>query len=459
MINNMSRILIVDDDRDLRKILKDTLTRRGYDVILAGSGQEALQMLEEAPVDLVISDLMMPGIKGIDLLVEIHQLYPEIGFLMMTAYGTVETAVEAMQKGAFDFLTKPFSISQIESRVERFYEYRSLREENSKLKKELKTQNLNKTIVGQSRAIQDLFYHIEIVAKSDAPVFLIGESGTGKELIAQAIHDQSSRADKPFLKINCAAVPETLFESTLFGHERGSYTGALKMQKGLFEEAHQGTLLLDEISEIPHNLQAKLLRVLQENRVTRVGNTQETEVDVRVIATTNRDIRQLVSAAKFREDLYFRLNVFPIEVPALRDRKEDIPILIDHFLRTYCQKYKLELKSMHPDSLDLMVNQNWDGNVREVENTVERAILYSGRSDTIQPEHIRLERPVLSKITAGSPSKEILNIADMERQLIYKALQATNNHRTKAAELLGITVRTLRNKLNTFGDGNEDESE
>ncbi len=446
----MKKILVVDDDAHLRMVLDETLVAGGYQVETADSGQKALELLKNQPFDLVITDLMMPGIKGIELLEESKKINPDVGFMVISAYGTIETAVDAMKKGAFDFITKPFSITQIESRVTHYFEYRALQEENKNLKRLLQKNELETKLIGSSDKMQEVFYHIDVVAKSDATVFLRGESGTGKELIAKAIHDNSERADKPFLKINCAAVPDTLFESTLFGHEKGAFSGAYKSKKGIFEECDGGTLLLDEISEIPYNMQAKLLRVLQEMRVTRVGSTMEIPIDVRIIATSNRDIEQLVEEQKFREDLFFRLNVFPIIVPPLRKRREDIPLLVNHFIEKFRKKYKYRSKSITPEVLDRLVTHDWPGNVRQLEHVIERAVLYSGKDEFMTEKHFILEMERRKKNARSGSDGDVLPLAEMEKRMIFKALEQTNHHRTKAAELLGITVRTLRNKLHQF---------
>lgn len=445
----MKRILVVDDDENIRAILAETLRNNNYEIEDAESGEAALQKFKESDFDLIISDLMMPGIKGLDLITEVKKIREDVGFLLISAYGTVEKAVDAMKRGAFDFITKPFSISQIESRVERYFEYCSLKEENKTLKRRLIDQKLKSKLIGQGRLAKELSNNIEIVAKSDATVFIHGESGTGKELIAKSIHDNSDRSEKPFLKVNCAAVPETLFESTLFGHEKGSFSGAYRNQNGIFEECNGGTLLLDEITEIPYNMQAKLLRVLQEHTITKVGNAVEIPVDVRIIATSNRDIKKMVDNSELREDLFFRLNVFPINVPSLRERKEDIPLLVDHFLKMLKEKYKYDEKEIKSDTLNTLMQYNWPGNIRELENLLERAVLYSGKEKIITKEHIKFE--VGEKRAAVNPEDSAaMNLAEMEKKLIYQALEKTNNHRTKAAELLGITVRTLRNKLHQF---------
>jgi len=453
----MKRILVVDDDDHLRMVMKETLVSCDYDVETAESGSHALEILKEQSFDWVITDLMMPGIKGTELLEKAKELYPDLGFIVISAYGTIDTAVEAMKKGSFDFITKPFSISQIESRVEHFFSYRALEDENKNLKRRLQSHELETKLIGQSQAVQDVLYNVNIVASSDASVFILGDSGTGKELIAKAIHDNSERASKPFMQINCAAVPETLFESTLFGHEKGSFSGAYKNQKGIFEECDGGTLLLDEISEMPYNLQAKLLRVLQEMKISRVGNPEQISVDVRIIASSNKDIESYVKDNKFREDLFFRLNVFPIKISPLNERREDIPLLVDHFLKTFKKKYKYKNKMLSENSMNMLMEYNWPGNVRQLQHVIERAILYSAKDELIEEKHIILEmQDNKSDMETGDSGLSLMSLADMEKKMIYKALEQTNNHRTKAAELLGITVRTLRNKLHQFEDGGED---
>lgn len=451
----MKRILVVDDDLSLRTILEETLSTAGFKVKIAKDGKSALEFLGEDQFDLVISDLMMPGMTGIEFMVAAKSMDEHLGFLIITAYGTVETAVEALQRGAFDFVTKPFSISQIESRVNRYFEYQDLKSENKALKRKLSDERKHTHLIGKSPEMLRVFSQISTVARSDAPVFIQGESGTGKELIAQSIHDGSDRSDKPFLKINCSAIPESLFESTLFGHEKGSFTNAIKMHKGLFEEADCGTLLLDEISEIPTSMQAKLLRVLQNHTITRVGNTQELDVDVRVIATSNQDLERLIRDGHFRADLYYRLNVFPIMVPPLRQRNSDIPLLVDHFLAKFKAKYLFTNKDIAAESLKSITMMDWPGNVRQLENIIERAVLYSGDNEKITHADFNLEADVLNANDTGS-IKTVTTIAEMEKQMIHNALKRTSNNRTQAADLLGISVRTLRNKLHLYDEMNED---
>ncbi|MCF7886315.1 MAG: sigma-54 dependent transcriptional regulator [Candidatus Marinimicrobia bacterium] len=446
----MYKILVVDDDYGIRSIMKDALKNENYNVKIAESGEDGLQYIKNQSFDLVITDMVMPpGINGIELMEKALKINGELGFIVITAYGTIKTAVEALKKGAFDFITKPFSVSQMTSRIERFFENYELKEENKQLKQELSYEKKFKRLVGKSKPMRTIYEQIDVVADSSAPVLLQGESGTGKELIAQAIHDHSNRSNKPFIRINCAAIPETLFESTLFGHEKGAFTHAIKTKKGLFEEAQEGTLLLDEISEIPISMQAKLLRVLQEEEITRVGGSKDIPINVRVIATTNRDIRKLIKEEKFRSDLYFRLNVFPIKVPPLRNRTGDIPILINHFINKFKKKYNYEDKDISQELIDVLCNKKWPGNVRQLENLVERAILYSGENSKLKIEHFDMESHPIS-IDDEQMSNDFVTIDEMEKRLILRTLKKTDNNRTKAAEILGVSVRTIRNKLNQY---------
>jgi len=318
------------------------------------------------------------------------------------------------------------------------------------LKRRLEKETKYREIVGKSEMIKKILEQIDIVARTDLPVLIVGESGTGKELIAEAIHYNSDRNDGPFIRVNCSAIPETLFESTLFGHEKGAFTNAMRTFKGMFEEANGGTFLLDEISEIPITMQAKLLRVLQEGKITRVGSTREIPIDVRIIATTNQDMRQLVKKGKFREDLFFRLNVFPIHVPPLRERIEDVPLLVEHFMKKYCEKYNSRIeKEIDDDALEFLMRYDWPGNIRQLENVIKRAILLSAEESVIKRKHFHIELDEIDR----KQTKDfdfVMSIAEMERKLIFTALRKTKNNRTHAAKLLGISVRTLRNKLNEY---------
>ncbi len=442
------RLLIVDDDNSMRSILQEALEGGSYDVKTARDGEAAIKFINSNEVDLVITDLMMPGINGLDLMMTVRKTHPDLGFIFITAYGTVETAVKAMHEGAFDFITKPFSISQIETRVERYFNMEHLRQENRELKQKLAVDQRFKKLVGKSVGFQKIFEQIDIVSKSDVPVLIQGESGTGKELIASAIHEASNRSGGKYLKINCSAIPETLFESTLFGHEKGAFTNAHKAHVGLFEEASGGTLLLDEVSEMPALLQAKLLRVLQEGTISRVGSNKELKVDTRIIATSNRNIKEIVNAGEFRSDLFFRLNVFPIKVPPLRTRKEDIPVLVDHFMKKLKKKYGYDEKTVDPEVMNAFQEYDWPGNVRQLENILERALLYSMKSNSIRLSDISFETEVSNN--SSSLDDEIMSIPEMEKRLILKTLKQTRNNRTEAARILGVSTRTLRNKLHQY---------
>lgn len=442
-------ILVVDDDNYIRLFLQETLEGKGYRVELAEDGKAALAKVKAEPPDLVLTDLKMPKMDGLELLQAINKLDQPPGVIIITAYGTVETAVKAMKEGAFDYLTKPFSITEIESRLSRYFEINSLRRENRHLKKQLQAQAVITDMIGQSREILDVMQVVEMVSRSDAPVFIQGESGTGKELVATAVHRRSDRADRPFLQLNCAAIPENLMESTLFGHIQGSFTGASKTTKGIFEEADGGTLLLDEISEISPGMQAKLLRVLQEQQFTKVGSHKPIDVDVRIVATSNRDIKALVREGQFREDLFYRLNVVPILVPPLRERKDDIPILLDHFLDLFCRKYGQHKKTISTDTRRQLEHYGWPGNVREMKNSTERAILFAGDLPQLEMEHFfpssSRETSSLASDFTGSNT-----IAEVEKQAILATLEGTGNNRTQAARILDISVKTLRNKLKLY---------
>ncbi|MFQ6604300.1 MAG: sigma-54-dependent transcriptional regulator [Fidelibacterota bacterium] len=443
------KLMVVDDDYSMRSILKDALTSSGYDVSIAKNGEEAFDSLKDNPCDLVITDFVMPRVNGPELMAMTKEKFPDTGFIFITAYGTVETAVKTLKDGAFDFITKPFSISQIESRVQRYFEYISLVGENRALKRKLSDKEKYQVLIGESPGIKAIHSQIEIVCNSDAPVFIQGESGTGKEIIARTIHNTSNRADKPFIKINCSAIPETLYDSTFFGHEKGAFTSAIKQHKGLFEEADGGTLLLDEITETTPAMQAKLLRVLQENKINRVGSTKEIPVDVRIIATSNQSIADEIQEGNFRADLYYRLNVFPIVVPPLRERLEDVPLLVKHFLEKFNAKYKGKKKRIDQEIIDDLCRRDWPGNVRQLENLIERAILYAGNNIKLSLENFR-EDIIPHPPQESQPFSRNMSIAEMEKHLIISTLERTNNNRTRAAEILGINVRTLRNKLQQY---------
>lgn len=444
------QILLVDDEYQMRSILSESLQAMGYSTQEAKNGVHATEILETQSFDLVITDLKMPQMDGLELMSRILKKYPNTGILIITAYGTIEAAVDALQSGAFDFLTKPFSISQLGTRVQRYFEYTDLKQANQGLRRKITSLQRSKKIIGQSPSLLRVLEQIDVVAKSDVPVLIQGESGTGKELVASSIHESSDRADKPFLKINCSAIPETLVESILFGHEKGAFTNAVSTRQGLFEEADNGTLLLDEISEMPIHLQAKLLRVLQEQSLTRVGSSKEISVDVRIIATTNRNIEELIVDGGFRSDLYYRLNVFPIIIPPIRDRRDDIQLLVRHFIETFRKKYGFEKKDVSEEAWEIILKYDWPGNVREIENLVERAILYSGNGIQLKENHFHLQPLRRNHKSNGALVVGSVSMAEVEKYVILKTLKICDDNRTKAADILGITSRTLRNKLSQY---------
>jgi len=440
------QILVVDDEPLMRDFLYEAFRRKGYRVNVAPDGLEALQMLEKANYDMVLTDVKMPRLSGLEVLEKVKEMSPETKVVMITAYGTIENAVESMKLGAFDYITKPFSVDEIELVVKRAIDYQKLVDENRRLRSELGERYSFSNIVGKSRKMQSIFSLVKTVARSRSTVLISGESGTGKELIARAIHYNSPRKNRPFVKVNCAAVPSELMESELFGHEKGAFTGAIKRRTGRFEQADGGTLLLDEISEMTPALQAKLLRVLQEREFERVGGTETIHVDVRIISTTNRDLKQEIEKGRFREDLFYRLNVIPIELPPLRLRKEDIPLLCEHFLRKYSRENGVAIEQISSEALKLLMNYDWPGNVRELENCIERAVVVcKDRQLTPKdlPKELMKEEP--SICTGGLQVGSTLREA--EKALILRTLESCDGNRTQAAKLLGITTRTLRNKL------------
>ena len=441
--------MIVEDDSLVREFIVETLERKGYSVDQADSGEQAIKMLGYAEYDLVITDLKMHRLSGMDVLKEAHEVQPDCRVMVVTAFGTIENAVEAMKIGACDYITKPFTADELEILVERALDYKRLREENLYLKKELAESYSFDNLVGQSPSMRKIFELIKNIAASPSTVLISGETGTGKELVARAIHYNSDRANEPFIKMNCAALPEGLIESELFGHEKGAFTGAIRTTKGRFEQAHSGTLLLDEISEIPSSTQAKLLRVLQERELERLGSGQTIPLDVRIIATSNHDLRAEVKKGSFRDDLYFRLQVIPIDLPPLRERLEDIPVLSDYFLQKYCQREGLPLKTLSEKVKKLFMSYSWPGNVRELENYIERAVVIS-RSQELKVSDFPIEIAVGSSALVSADTDTGQTIAEMERRLIIKTLEANNWNKAKTAEILGITTRTLRNKLNEY---------
>jgi DNA-binding NtrC family response regulator len=449
-----ARILVVDDDELVNEYVQETLRRMGHQVQTATSAEEGLRLTEEESFDLVYTDVKMPGASGLDVLERVKDRFPETMVVLITAFGDVEMAVGAMKAGAFEFMLKPCSPEQIEMVTRRALEFGRLRTENELLKRSQKEELSVRKLVGTSRPMQDLYRIMTSTAPHDTTVLITGESGTGKELIARRIHFESKRADGPWVTFNCAAVPEQLAESELFGHEKGAFTGAHKTTRGRFEVADGGTLLLDEIGEMKLELQAKLLRVLQERHIERVGSTDPLPVDVRILATTNRNLEQEVAAGRFRQDLYFRLNVISIQVPPLRDRREDIPALLDHYLAVYAARTGKEVIGIDEAAVRLLSEYAWPGNVRELSNAMERAVVLT--------DHRKLRRddfPMSFRMGGHSSgaleADDDLSLKTMERRLIIRALERTAGNRKQAAELLGIAIRTLRNKINEYGLRNE----
>lgn len=444
------KLLIVDDDFAIRSFLEEALKDAGYQVEKADNGKSAIKILENQKIDLIITDLKMPEVDGLELLSIVKEKFQDTGLLLMSAYGTVDDAVQAMKIGAFDFVTKPFSITEIETRVKRFFEFQDLKTENVKLKKKISTEEKFTSLIGNSEKMKEVYRRIEMVSKSDVSVLVTGESGTGKELVSREIHNNSLRNNNPYLQINCAAIPENLVESTLFGYEKGSFTGALKTTNGVFQESNTGTLLLDEVTEVSTGMQAKLLRVLQEKVVVKVGSHTPQKIDVRIISTSNQNVIKLVEDKDFREDLFYRLNVFPIEIPPLRERMEDLPLLVDYFLMKIADKYVVEKKIISTPALDKMFTHSWPGNVRELVNVIERAFLYAGTGEQILESHITMEvnNTSLQKTTHNFDG--LSSLEEIERRAIFATLRKTKNNRTKASKILDISVRTLRNKLNLY---------
>lgn len=445
-----AHILIIDDEEKMRLLLERVLNKHGAFVETAKDGDEAIRRIESHRYDIVLADIKMPGISGMDVLKTTTALHPESQVIMMTAFGTVDSAVEAMKAGAYHYINKPFKMDELLLIINKALEEKSLRREVQTLRKEVQTKYCFDNIIGKSKAMQGVFDIIRRVADSKSTILIYGQSGTGKELVAKAIHYNSSRRDKPFVTINCSALPETLLESELFGHVKGSFTGAIANKKGLFEEAHQGTIFLDEIGEISPALQVKLLRVLQEKEIKRVGSTTTTVVDIRLIAATNKDLEEEVRLGNFRDDLYYRLSVIPIHLPPLKERPEDIPLLANHFMAKYAAETNSPVKSISKEAMRYLVNYHWPGNVRELENVIERALTL-GRSDTILPEdlppHIRTEKP---PSTEAEPERDP-TLEELEREYIKKILRKVRGHKIEAAKILGIDRRTLYRKEKKYG--------
>lgn len=473
------RVLIIEDDSMLLEFLEENLSMNNYQVDAFESPVDAKEFLENHKVDLVLTDVKMDEMTGDEVLSHVTGNYPNTGVIMMTSFGNITHAVRALQKGAFDYITKPFKAKEIIYRINRFFESDTLNftkerkvetlddakdEKADKVSPQKSSGELiqpsDKRFIGQDEQIQKLMDILPRIAESKAPVMIQGESGTGKEVFANLIHQNSNRSDKPYIKINCANLPKELVESTLFGHVKGAFTGAISDKKGAFEEASGGTILLDEITEIDTNIQAKLLRVLQEKEFHRVGSQESIKADVRIIATSNRNIAKAIEEGQFREDLYYRLNVFPISIPPLRNRKDDIPLLVDYFIDRYAKQYGIESKQASEELMEYLTQRKWNGNVRELENKIHRGVILSTGSEIITLDHIennlfsKVDLEVSKKVLSDLP---LMSIEDMELQLIKKALEHTQGNQKEAAKILGITDRTIRNKIKKASAGDEEE--
>lgn len=448
-------ILVVDDETSQRELLEMVLSEEGYSVEMASNGEEAVKKVSDRFYNLVVMDLKMPGMGGLQALKEIKQISPTVQVLIITAYASVDSAVDAMRSGALSYLTKPVDLEELKIQVEKTMEFSDLVAENVALRAQVEGSFQASEIIGESPKLFEIFEALKMVAPTDATVLILGESGTGKELIADAIHLNSPRAKGPLVKVNCAALPETLLESELFGHEKGSFTGATSRREGRFKLADGGSLFLDEIAEMSLLLQAKLLRVIQTKTFERVGGTESIKVDVRMIVATNRDLDVEVQEGRFREDLYYRLNVIPVTLPALRERREDIPLLADYFLKKISERNSKNIRGFSPKVVDLLMRSRWRGNIRELENVVERALIMA-RGEYIQPEdlpaNIQDQESMESiGVTPGRPLSEV------EKEAITQTLRLTGGNRTEAAKLLGISRRTLQYKLKEYGITARDE--
>jgi two-component system response regulator PilR (NtrC family) len=454
-------VLVVDDERSMREFLAIFLSRAGYTVDAAASGAEARRAMAAKEHDLVITDLQMPDASGLDVLAECKSLHPETQVIVVTAYATAETAIAAMKAGAYDYLVKPFKLDEVGLIVERAFERRLLMRHNVALRDEIKGRYRLDRLLGKSAAMQRVFDMLRKIAPARTSVLLVGESGTGKELAARALHELSPRADHNFVAVNCGAIPETLIESELFGHVKGSFTGATADRPGLFEAAHGGTLMLDEVAELPLAMQVKLLRVLQERKVKPVGGVSEREVDVRVVAATNRDLETEVEKGTFRQDLYYRLNVIQVRMPPLRDRREDVPLLVDHFVKKYAAEHAHPITGVDADAMAALTAHNFPGNVRELENLVERAVTLAsdGRitADAL-PDLSRGDRTAVARADLPPTGFDLeRELEAFERGFILKALERTDGNRTTAARLLGISFRSMRYRLSKLGIAGADD--
>ena len=462
-----SRILIVDDEESIREFLEIMLKKEGYEVSTAEDGLKAQELLKKKTFDMIISDLQMPHVTGIELLKHVKESYPDTVFMLITAFGTTETAVEAMKMGAYDYLTKPFKIDEVRLNVNNALKHQNLEVENRSLKKELTKEYSFQNLVGNSTEMHRIFDLVKRVSQSPTNILITGESGTGKEMVAKAIHYNGLLKDKPFITVNCGAIPESLMESEMFGHKKGSFTGAISDKSGLFEVADGGTLFLDEVGELPMTIQVKLLRAIQERVIRRVGATDDIKVDVRIVAATNRNLEEMVAKGTFRQDLYFRLNVINIKAPALRERRDDIPSLAKHFLAKYNERLHKNIAGISEEAMELLKKYDYPGNVRELENIIERTVALEGGA-TILPESLPpfVNTPQGRKMASsheieiGPEGIDLDKImGQIEKELLVKGIHAANGIKKKAAKLLHISFRSMRYRVEKYNLGTVGDDE
>ncbi len=456
-----SRILVVDDEESIREFLDIMLRKEGYDVTCVEDGQKAIDILGKKSFDMVISDLQMPNVTGIELLKFVKENYPDLLFMMITAFGTTESAVEAMKMGAYDYITKPFKIDEVRINIQNALKSQNLEVENRSLKRELEREYSFQNLVGNSEEMHRIYDLIKRVSSTPTNVLITGESGTGKEMVAKAIHYNGPLKERPFVTVNCGAIPESLMESEMFGHKKGSFTGAVADKSGMFEVADGGTLFLDEVGELPLSIQVKLLRAIQERVIRRVGSTDDTSVNVRIIAATNRNLEDMVKDQTFRQDLFYRLNVINIKTPSLRDRRDDVGLLAGHFLKKYNDRLNKTIGSISKEAMDILKKYDYPGNVRELENIIERTVALEAGA-TILPESLPpfVQTPSGRKM-ASSEGIEITDdgidldkvIGQIEKELIIKAIHASGGVKKKASKLLGITFRSMRYRVEKYNLG------
>jgi DNA-binding NtrC family response regulator len=452
----MQKILIIDDHKPTLEAMSDVLGSQGYSIVSKSSGKEALKTMQKESFDVILTDLKMPDIDGMEVLRAVKDMDSQAQVILITAHGSIDNAVEAMRAGAADYIPKPVKMAELREKVKKAIEHQSVRQQNELLQNQnlVLQQQINEkfgfaNIIGNSKPMQNIFDQLRLIAPTKASVLICGETGTGKELIAHAIHSNSPRKDKPFIPINCAALTESLLESELFGHERGAFTGAIRQRQGAFELANEGTLLLDEVSEMSKEIQAKFLRVIEEQKFMRLGGTYPIKVDVRIISSTNKDLAKEVKTGGFREDLYYRLKVFTINIPPLRERKEDIPLLVNAFVREFCQKNNKSIVNTDKDAMDKLVNYDWHGNVRELRNCIEGMVIMSQSSEigvADLPQNIRGAQTQINDTVIQSG----LSIEELEKEAIKQSLKTTNGNRKQASDILKISLRTLQRKIKEY---------